>query len=105
MHHQSEYLGFTNKERHEDCSDSFLEYDGKDDAAGHIDEHHTHPHAPAAVRRASYTTHRHRNHGHAQTAMHADGCLALPWEVNLMEGDARLRQTDRHASKAAKQVR
>lgn len=45
----NEYLGFAHKKWHENCSDAFLEDDGENDAAGHIDQHHSHPHTPAVT--------------------------------------------------------
>ena len=43
------YLGFAHKKWHKNCSDAFLENDGKDDAAGHIDQHDSHPDTPAVM--------------------------------------------------------
>ena len=43
------YLGFAHKEWHEDGSDAFFEDDGKDDAAGYVDQHHSHPHTSAVI--------------------------------------------------------
>lgn len=70
------YLGFTNKERHEDCSDAFLEYDGKDDAASHIDQHHAHPHTPAATHKAYPTNSDIAEDpmGMDRQLLHPDGC-------------------------------
>ncbi len=43
------HLWFADKEGHEDGSDPLFEDDGEDDAAGHIQQHHPHPHTPALM--------------------------------------------------------